>query len=469
MTTLKQTFPFILFFIVLTFLVRNNGFFWDSIVLGSGYANWYYTTDFKHLFVPDELAGYPPLFGMYLALGWKLFGKTLLVSHVLILPFLIGIVLQAYILVSRFVKPRYTFWVLLLVLLEPTLLAQATQVAPDVILVFLYLLCLNSILGGKRAVLALALIFIAMISPRGTILVIALYTSDVLAGLIGKKERFTFKLLLSRIPAYIPSFIVTCIWLLLHYQHFGWIFYNKDSDWGQGSQLVSLGGFIKNLVVIGWRFADFGKAVMLILLAILLIVAYKYKKVQRDTVLLLALIFTPLVILSGVVVFYQNPIAHRYYIVVFMLMLLLLGHLLQFISSVKRLVAYSLTVISLLAGHYIVALYPDWLSKGWDGTLAHLPYFHLRDKMISYIKENDIAVSEVGSAYPNLRTFELTDLSNSSEKFEPKDLSTQDYIFYSNIFNDFTDEELEELNSNWVVIKEFKDEAVFIRLYKRNK
>ncbi|WP_299822068.1 hypothetical protein [uncultured Pontibacter sp.] len=467
MRKFKQTSPFILFFIVLTVLVGNNGFFWDSIVLGSGYGHWYYTTDFKYIFVPDDLAGYPPLFGFYVAIGWKLLGKTLLVSHLRVLPFLIGIVLQVQSLVSRYTPQPFHFWVILLLLIEPTFLAQATQIAPDIVLVFLYLFALNSILTGKRIYLALILIALAMLSPRGTIMVVALYLTDLLFGLLSTGNKLTDNYLFSKAIAYLPAFFATCIWLYLHYEHFGWIFYNKESTWGKGSEIVSFVDFFKNILVIGWRFADFGKVIVLLLLTLSLINVYISKQLKRETIEVLLMLLMPLLILSSLLVFFQNPIAHRYFIVVFMLLIVLFGHLLQFLPKVKRLTFYCISVISLLAGHYVVALYPDWMSKGWDATLAHLPYYQLREKMIDYITVNDIPIDEVGSAYPNLRTFKLTDLVNSSEKFAEKDLKKHEYIFYSNVFNDFSDHELDELNSKWTVKKEFKKELVVVRLYQK--
>jgi hypothetical protein len=44
----------------------------------------------------------------------------------------------------------------------------------------------------------------------------------------------------------------------------------------------------------------------------------------------------------------------------------------------------------LLSGNFWV--YPDTMAKGWDATLAHLPYHHLRQKMRQYINRNHIPV-----------------------------------------------------------------------------
>src|SRR5262245_17704487 len=96
--------------------------------------------------LPEDLdSGHPPTFGLYLALAWKLFGRSLAVSHFAMLPFLLGIALQAYQLVSRFAPRAMAVWGTLFVLAEPTLATQSILMSPDIVLIFLYLLALNAL------------------------------------------------------------------------------------------------------------------------------------------------------------------------------------------------------------------------------------------------------------------------------------------------------------------------------------
>ncbi|MEK7253678.1 MAG: hypothetical protein AAB316_02970, partial [Bacteroidota bacterium] len=95
MKTSFRILPFFFYFTALlaTYLVRNHPFFWDTIQLASKHAHFFYDTDFQSLILPENIdSGHPPAFGMYLALVWKIFGKTLTVSHFAMLPFLWGIV-----------------------------------------------------------------------------------------------------------------------------------------------------------------------------------------------------------------------------------------------------------------------------------------------------------------------------------------------------------------------------------------
>ncbi|HXA01125.1 MAG TPA: hypothetical protein VNW99_04000, partial [Cytophagaceae bacterium] len=111
----KAVSPFLFFYLSLTFFVSGNSFFWDTIQLGSSQAHWFYDNDFQYFFLPGNIdSGHPPLFGFYLAILWKFFGRTLEVSHFAMLPFLFGIVIQIYILLKKFFEEKYIVFILLL-------------------------------------------------------------------------------------------------------------------------------------------------------------------------------------------------------------------------------------------------------------------------------------------------------------------------------------------------------------------
>jgi hypothetical protein len=119
----------------------------------------------------------------------------------------------------------------------------------------------------------------------------------------------------------------------------------------------------------------------------------------------------------------------------------------------------------LLTGHFWI--YPDSVAKGWDATLAHVPYFELRRDATAFLDEKNIPLETVGSDYPNLAPFSVTDLNNDPRSFKPKDLQTDRYVLYSNIFNGFSDEELANLQTHWQVVKSWKKGQVKMIVYGR--
>lgn len=69
--------------------------------------------------------------------------------------------------------------------------------------------------------------------------------------------------------------------------------------------------------------------------------------------------------------------------------------------------------------------------------------------------------------HPNLVPSRYIDLKNDDRSFPRADLQKQSYIFYSNIFNMFTDDEINALNEKWVVEKEYRCLQVVVRLYRK--
>ncbi len=462
-----KVFPALLYLLyaILVFASLQNGFFWDSILLGSRYGQWYYHTNFSYLFVPDDIAGYPPLFGLLVALAWKIFGKTLAVSHLLILPFALAIVWQILALCRKFVSPKLAPFAALLLLLDPTLMAQCTQVAPDVLLVFLYLFSLNKILGNNRGPLIISLLFLGMLSPRGTIAVFLLFATEITLYLATAKENrpALWRIFLS----YVPAGLVVLAWQFLHYRHFGWIGYNPDSNWGEYSRFAGLGGMLRNAVIIGWRLLDFGR--IFIWFTLLAAAIYLYRKkisLPAKARKLLILVLVPFVGFSFIFLPYTNPIGHRYYLMVFLLFALLVFYLLTLVPNRNfRRGLYLIMVLGLLSGHFWV--YPDTVAKGWDASLAHLPYFKLRREAIQYLDSKNIPLEKAGSDYPNVAPLTQTDLLPDNRTFKPKNLETDAYVLYSNVFNGFSDEEIAELKTNWQPVESWKRGQVFLILYKR--
>ena len=117
----------------------------------------------------------------------------------------------------------------------------------------------------------------------------------------------------------------------------------------------------------------------------------------------------------------------------------------------------------MLSGNFWI--YPDNIAKGWDGTLAYLPYFPLRGKMMNYMEKEGIAITETGTLFPNLSRLRYIDLNESEDAFAELDLKTNHFVFYSNIYNDFPVEQLSELKNHWRMLKEYKFMGVKIILY----
>jgi hypothetical protein len=459
--------PFVLAAALLTAAVSRTPFFWDTVQLGSKQAHWFFDNGFRKAALPPEIdSGHPPTFGAYLALVWTLFGRTLVASHLAMLPFLIGIVLALYALVKRFVPAERARIGLLFLLVEPTLLAQSVLVSPDIVLVFFYLLSLNACLGQRRKRLAAPLVALSLVSLRGMLSVLAIAVTD-LALHVAWRRPGAWRRALRLGAAYLPAAALASGWLAWHHAETGWIGHHPDSPWAESFARVGPFGMLRNVGYLAWRLLDFGR-VFLWLASTVLFVRAVGRGGPRDPRLrtLAALFLAPLIVYAPSLVAHAHLTGHRYLLMVYVLFSLFVFCQLEWIArrTVRRWVTAALFA-GLLTGH--LWRYPESIAMGWDSTLAHVPYHGLRARMIGYIEGAGISPARVGSDFPNLASPRIIDLSNETWSFHAKNLATDEYVFYASVFNGFTDDELRALRERWTVEKEFGRLGLRATLYRR--
>ncbi|MFO7369950.1 MAG: hypothetical protein R6X09_06750 [Bacteroidales bacterium] len=465
----KQTcrlIPFYLFFLLLTLAASGNFFFWDTVQLGSKHAHWYYDNHFRILLLPDAIdSGHIPVFGMLLAAAWTIFQKSLLVSHLMMIPFLLGIVHQAYQLISFFFSSRNVFYVLILLLLDPALLSQSILVSPDVVLVFFLLFSLNMLLQNRRKWLLFSLAALSMISMRGMMLVVVLFIFDLFINLKGTRERRAHKML-NILKIYIPAGLLVMGYLAYHYHSKGWIGYHAGSPWAPSFEKVDFREFLYNLAIFFWRLIDSGRIVLWLVL--LMVIAFCKKGVQlTENLKILGILgILMILILPASMLLHSNLLAHRYLLPIYLTFTLFVCYIVfeQTLNDKLKKPLFIMMSLGLITGNFWV--YPDHIAKGWDATLAHVPYYHLRNKMVDYIETTGIPYAEIGTAFPNLASFKYTDLSANDQSFAEKDLTCNKYVFYSNVMNDFSDAEIDELKNSWIVEKKIRRLQVYVVLYR---
>jgi 4-amino-4-deoxy-L-arabinose transferase-like glycosyltransferase len=466
-TAARQVVPFLGAFGLLTLLVSRNPFFWDTVQLASKQAHWFHDHGFGSLILPNEIdSGHPPAFGLYIALVWKVLGRTLPASHFAMLPFLFGIVLAARCLVSRFFPAERVPWAMLFLLAEPTLLAQSVLVSPDIVLLFFYLACVNAILSGRRGRLALCLCGLGLISLRGMISMVAVFLSDVVLAPGRSGDRPAARIVRLG-AAYLPVLALIAAWLAAHRAATGWIGYHPASPWAQSFRFVPIPTLLVNVGILGWRLADFGRVFLWIAAAALLADrARRGARLEEAPRAALALFLPALFVMAATMVPRQDLMGHRYLLPAYVFFGLFVYGLLERVASARRRGAlYAALVAGLLTGH--LWQYPERVATGWDATLGHVPYYGLRAKMIRYIQEQGIAPESVGSDFPNLGSPRITDLGDEEWHFHAKDLRTDEYVFYAFVFNGFTGAELEELRSRWTVEREYRCLSRRVTLYRR--
>jgi len=277
------------------------------------------------------------------------------------------------------------------------------------------------------------------------------------------------KSIFSIVPLYLPAIFVIGVYLGYHFISTGWIGYDpKNSNWAGCFEKVGTIGFFRNIFIYIWRLIDFGRVFLWIAGLYFIYLIAKKKIILDDKIkILVALFLIAFLVFSPMMLFYKVLNGHRYILPLFIIFTILIANILfEKISSNKlKYIIFSILLFGLLSGNFWV--YPDKIAKGWDATLAHTPYYILRPKMIQFINDHQIPIDSIGTEVPNDVKLKYIDLSDDERKFPRKDFSKHNYILYSNIYNTFTDEDIDELKNKWRIVKEYKLIQVRMTLYKR--
>lgn len=451
------------FFTALTFFSRDIPFFWDEVYY-IGTAINIYDSDFHSIIPPLEYdRGNFPFYGIYMALWWKAFGKTLAVSHIALLPVLFGIVWEYYSLAKKIIPTKWIPFALLLLVLEPTLSTQSILMGHDVFLLYFFLLSTRAILDDRKILYVFSFGLLSLHNIKGIPIAFALG----IFYFIYKKYILHAKIKADDLLIHFCPFALWCLWMIVHHQVTGWYILTPVNDYGNGVHLDA--SFLKRIVLGLWQITDFGRIFLWLFIAGAFL--FYRKKIFSE---MLKPFFLLIFILSALSLLFFSildiNLCHRYFMPVFLLINLVACALLaEFIE--RKFFQYSIACllsIGLVTGNFW--LYGGGFSNGWDSSLKVLPYFKLKNEMDNYVKGQRITPDEVGTKFPLYHDKKYTALSG--ESFHYRDMGDDSpgqykYVLLSNVSNQFTMNERKKLNSNWILIKEFSRGEVYLRLFKR--
>ena len=454
--------------------------------LASKHAHHFYENDLRWTLLPPEIdSGHAPVFGYYLALVWAFFGKTLPASHWAMLPFLFLNIWLLYRLGARLGGPKWAFWLIPLVLLDPVMAGQSVLVSPDVVLICGFLCAVEGLLGKNKLLTAVGILILCAVSMRGMMTAAALYVWQLLTwfqisgfswmqNLKSQISRF-FGFAVQSVLPFLPGFVFAAGFLWWHLEAAGWIGYHPDSPWAPTFEPATGAEMLRNAIVLGWRWLDFGRVFEWAVLGWLI---WKSWPVQRNSPNFfknlenlkgLALLLICLVIfLSPSTLLLKNVSAHRYFLPGFVALHLLVFQWLaqtNFKTGKWRTLAPVVLIVALASGN--LWIYPRGIAMGWDATLAHLPYHHLRAQAVAFLDKEKIDFQTVGSAFPNLNTGENLLLNGDYRRFADKNFVQNEYIFASNVFNDISESDYDTLRGNWALKKKWEQAGVWIEIYRR--
>ena len=432
-------------FLVLKFFTLDNCFFWDNVAGYSMPASYLLEHGLFSFVYPVNYVSEPPLAHMYLAVLWTLLGKNLLVAHLSVTLFSVGVIWQVWRLCEK-LNTKYTPYIFLLAVLEPTLSTQLILISPDVILCFFALLSINLLLENKRGWLAVSACCLGLVSIRGFVVCAGLGLGYlVIAKVIEKKsfkEAFVYVF-----PSFIPVLLALGAWFLYRKLETGYFLYQPGFEYQEHRELASLSHIIKNIASLAIRMLDSGRIIVWLFLLVAIIkmgiknfIAFVVH--SRLSIIYLSVLFT----MSLVTIPVTNPFGDRYFIVLYILLALITAQLLSKVYEARKIrIVFVGMLLVLVSGNFWV--YSEKMSKAWDSVLCHLPCYSLRQEMITYLEDQHIDVNDVSASFPLNAPFADLDINEDKRQFTPVDWDKSRYIIYSNLY------------------KELKSGLIFLRLY----
>lgn len=364
---------------------------------------------------------------------------------------------------QNFVK-GVTAYAILLVFLEPTFVAQTTNLNNDMLLVFFTLLSLNSLVKSKSFLFTLALTGMLFTNLRGIYLLIAIIIIHIIYSRL--------KLIESKKSLYIGYLIsITCFAIFCFFQNneLGWFIISENKNFSAHRESAGFKQALINIIVFAKGLLEFGRFIVYIFLLPLLIKYLKSKtkkniKISRVIVAYFVFLF---VLFVGIIPF-SNPFGDRYLMICYLLSIILLINLLNYfrIKQRKKVIIYVTIFLCFISGHFWI--YPPTLSQPWDSSLAYLNYYKVEDEMETYIDSSNIKAHDIGTRIRlNWRAESELKPIAKNKLYANFDINNNDFILLSNIENTTKDDEYNYIVNNWKLIKSYSQLGVFISLYKK--
>ena len=441
------------------------GMFWDNVLFASKMGNEIYNNGFFDFTIPDHFdPGHPPFLGVYLASFWKIFGRSLWICHLAMLPFIIGSIYQFQRFISYYTNNKiFILLGLLLILSDPTLSASFVLVNPETIIIFFFFLAVNGILYQEKKWQFIGLFFLSIITFRSMMLFAGLFLFEVLNHNILNKKSLQKIINVKFLSYYLLAALPGVIFILWRLTTKGWLQTYPGSSWEGLWHFPSIARFLKNIAVLMHRYLDFGRIFIFIFLLFGVFFLPKKSILNKHFKQLFLLGICATFFVTTIVLFSTNDFGHRYFIVSYITFILLAFLILTKVKKFSKLIYMSL-LVGLVSGNLWV--YPESISQGWDASLAHTPYHSLRNEAIDSLEVLNIDVSEIASFFPNYNKIDEIDLNENPKAFT-KFSNNSKYVFYSNIYN-LSDEDYQILANQYSSIMYLKRHRIFVSILKKD-
>jgi len=455
----------VLFCLAFGVMTMNLPFYGDQVTLVSAPASYIYEHGIHSPILPDDLnTGHFPLFPLLTAGFWVVFGRNLISVHLLMILCQLFMFSQV-ISFARLKLQKATLAVFTLLLLcYPVWWAQTAGMSADIMLCGLFFMGLRAGISKKWVVWMIILGLLPLVSLRGWIWAFAM----CIYVWSGEQFRFRwFMMIALRTLIALTPIIAYYTW-----QHAvsRWWIVPIDERYGEHRQLVDG----KLLAGKGFEFLlrciEFGMVIPVVVM------------IMRGSALLNRFSITSNIGLIAISVFsialftlpFRGPILIRYMMPLHVLILIASAPF--FVKAGGQLFRgglVAMTACVFIAQHFIA--YPQMRTSifeyDWSGgSLSHLSYFRFRAEGETYLKAHHIDDSEVGTYFPEYKSFALTDLVEDDTEYNaisPDSIPTSELLIYSNVMNSVTMPMYDSIKAHYTLDKRWFSYPVTYEIYRR--
>lgn len=437
----------IYFFILL--LASGIPVFWDMYGQVK-MAAYFLETDFADILPDDGVYsdnGHMPLYPLYLALLFKIFGYKLWVAHMSVLPFLFGILWHLQKLCLRYFAAPRAALVVMLTYLHPAFISQTVHFSQELALVFCSLWLINALHDRHASHILLSSVLLCLLNLRGIAfcLIVPAYF------LIAHKNKHGWYALAGP--------VAWLAWVIYHYAATGWFF--AGAQISEFRQLADGPRMIKNTLLCGWKLLDLGSVFGWALVAVAII---KTRRVHEPAQLLLLSALSVVMLCIPL----TNPVGNRYFLIVYVLLLPAFVAALEHVRpAIKRLVIIGFAIV-LFSNNGVT--YPNRYGNAWDCSLKSLSYFGLRAQLDELLAREQVSPSDVSAGfqlYFNDKYYLMNGVDREYALLSDTEMPSTPYVAESNICNNYNAAREHFLTQFYEPAYEFKGGAVYIRLYRK--
>ena len=197
--------------------------------------------NFDPITIPFWDIGHPPLLMELIALCWKIFGKSVWISHV---PIFISAFISIYFLylIGRHIySPKIGFWASLLLLADPLFFSQSGQILMSIPLTAAITVCMWAFLSKRYVVYFITGSAAVLLKETGILIIPLLVLYQIFP--LGE-EKNPGKKVLDIFIAATPG-LTFLAWIFYHYYRSGWLLFNPTFhreffDWNLYPQQIKL-------------------------------------------------------------------------------------------------------------------------------------------------------------------------------------------------------------------------------------